>query len=79
MLHHKALVCLLNGFGDQCTFDVAAVDKIVLIVTVSSGNHWFSNKAAKLKQLSLMFYLQNRRCNISSVNMVNEVFFVSIA
>ena len=79
MLHHKTFVCLLNGFGDQCTFDVAAVDKIILIVTVSSGNYWFSNKTTKLKQFGLMFYFQNRGRNISSINMVNEVFFISIS
>ena len=48
VLHHVALISVLDSFGHESALNVSPVDKIILKIPVSTGNQWFPDKAGDL-------------------------------
>ena len=48
MLHHIALVPVLDGLGHESALNVPPVDEIILKISVSPGDHRLSDKSGDL-------------------------------
>ena len=79
MLHQKTLVCFLDRFREDRAFDIASVNEIILIVAVATVDQRLSDKSTHGKKLTFIIYFQKRRCNISSVNMIDQILAVAVA
>ena len=75
MLHHKGLVCILDRFRNNLAFNVPSVYEIVFKVSVSPGDHRFPNESCDLHSIFKgFFHFQKIICNISSVNIIDNIF-----
>ena len=48
VLHHKWLVCLLYGFGNDVAPDITPIDEIIFIVAVGAGDYGLSDESGHL-------------------------------
>ena len=48
VLHHIALVPVLDGLGHESALNVPPVDEIILKISVSPGDHRLSDKSGDL-------------------------------
>ena len=79
VLHHEVFVSVLDGFGDDGTPDVSAVDEIVLIIPVSPGNDGLSDIASQRSKGSLPVDLHEIRRDLPAIDSVNDILQVGIS
>ena len=79
MLHHIALVPILDRFGDESAPDIAPVDKIILKIPVSPGDHRLSDKSRHLDIALLGVYGQKIGCDLPPVDRVDDVLQVVVS
>ena len=58
MLHRKIFVGIFNRFRDNIALHIAPIDKIVLIIAISSGDYRFSNKSLYMKPRNFFLRLK---------------------
>ena len=73
MLHHIAFVAVLDGLGDQAAFNIPPVDEIILKVSVSPGDHRFSDKAGNPHPFPLLAYAKQAARDLPAVYGINNV------
>ena len=78
MLHQKILVSFLDGFRKQRALDITAVDEVILIISVSSGNHRFPDISAHPKVFSGVIHLKQGSGNLPSEYVINQILFVAV-
>ena len=75
MLHHKGLVSIFDGFGDNFALNIPSVYEIVFKVSVSSGDHRLSNKTSNFHAIFKgLLYFQQIIGNIPSVDIIDNIF-----
>ena len=79
MQHHKVFVRILNTFWDQTAFDIAPVDEIIFKIPVSAGDHRFSDKTMDSYLFISAMDFHKRSRDIPSVNMVDDLFDISVS
>ena len=79
MLHQKAFIAFLNRFGQQCTLNIPSIDKIVFIIAVAPVNLGLTQKAGNTEPCSGIIYLQQGCCNITPVDMVDQILSAAVS
>ena len=79
VLHHKALVGILNCFCNNVVFYVSAIDIVVFKGTVSTGNFRFSRISLHLHKVVLIGNFHQRFRDISAVNIINDILHTVIS
>ena len=79
MLHQKAFVRVLNGFGDDIVLDITTIDVIILKRTVSPRDLRFSDKAGDLHERILLLDFEKRFGDIPAIHTVDHIFDTVVA
>ena len=79
MLHQKGPVALLDALRDEVAADIAAVDEIIFIASVSPGDHGLSDKAADAHRPLLRLDLRQIGSHVPPVDVVNHVLQVVVS
>ena len=73
MLHHVALIAVLDGLCYDAAFDISSIDKIIFKIPVPSGDHRLSDEAGNSEPVGLHVD-GNQVCgNLPAVNRVDDV------
>ena len=77
--HHKRLVSILDRPGDDRALHITSIDKVILVISVSPGNHRLSDKAAN-PDIPIIRLRCHQICrDIPSVNAVNNILQITVA
>ena len=77
--HHKRFVSILDCPGNDRALHITPIDKIILVIPVSPGNHRLSDKAAN-PDISIIRLRCHQICSdIPSVNAVNNILQITVA
>ena len=79
VLHHKGFIGVLNGLGDGRILHVAAIDKIILVIAVTPGNHRFADVAGHGHTAALPVHRQQLGGHLPAVDIVNDILQVGVA
>ena len=79
VLHSIRLISVLNRFMNCRALNISAVNKIIHIIAVASGNDRFADKSLYLTAHLTGIHLQKIWCNILTINMIYDVFQISIS
>ena len=74
MLHHKRFIGFFNGSGNQITFNIAPVYKVILKIPVISGNHRFSNISFYSYHFMTNLHFQKIRRDFPPKNCIDNIF-----
>ena len=78
MLHHIALVAILNGLGDEAAFYVPAIDEIIFKIPVAPGDGRLPDEPRHLEHLRFHGDRQKLRRDLPAVNGVNNILQVMV-
>ena len=79
MNHNKGLISLFNGSGNNRTFNIPTIYKIMFKTTIATGNIWFSykNKPFIEDECSLAIYNYKRE-KIAFISIFKEAFSIKV-
>ena len=78
MLHEKSLIGILDSLCNDPVFYKTSVNIVILKSTVASGNLRFSHKTLNLHEIILVGYFKKCFGNISSIYIINHIFYIVI-
>ena len=78
MLHKKPFIGILDSLCNDPVFYKASVNIVILKSTVASGNLRFSHKTLNLHEIILVGYFKKCFGNISSIYIINHIFYIVI-
>ena len=76
--HGMPLIALFDGFGDNTVPEIPAIDKIMFVITVTSGNHRLTHKAPHPDSIFLPVCLQQVHSHIPAEYMIDGILDVAI-
>ena len=79
VLHHKIFIGIFNGFGDDRAPDIPAIDKIVFVIPVSSGNDRFPDITGQRSKSCLPMDLQQICRDLSSIDPINDILQICVS
>ena len=74
MHHCMSFITFLNRLADDIIFQITAVYKIILIISISSGNNRLSDITVYQNSVFISLYRKKIHRHISSENVVDHIF-----
>ena len=79
MLHHKGLIGILDGSGNDIALHISSVDEIIFIIPVSPGNHRFPDIAADLLPRLLLTDQKKLSGHLPAVYIIDDILQIRIS
>ena len=79
MLHHIIFVRLLNRFCNDFALDITAVDIIILIIAIASGNSRHADISCDFKKFTGSAYFDQICGNFATIYMINHITQITVS
>ena len=79
VLHYKITISIFHGFGDHCTFDIAAVYEEIFKVTISTCDDRLAEKTCDMDTIFLIIDLNQVSRYVTAIDIVDHIFQFSIS